>query len=75
MKQRQLFDRIETYEETIEGACECGRLVLKTLGSDVTNWKDEVRYHYPGDNTASNIFRCGTCLKPIRETFKERQQL
>lgn len=69
MRKRELDDRIETYKETFTGMCSCGTIVLKTIGSDATNWKDKIRFHYPTDTSASNIFRCGLCLKPIRETW------
>lgn len=66
---RQLSDRIETYDHEINGYCTCGTEVVKVINSSVSNWKDKVRYRYPNDNTAWNIFRCRNCMNAIQDTF------
>ena len=73
MKTRLLEDRIEVFDEIIEGKCICGEPVNKVLLSSCTMWKNGDRYHYPDDSTAACIFRCKKCHKPIHETFKANQ--
>jgi hypothetical protein len=67
--ERQLTDRIETYSHEIEGECICGQKVIKVIDSSVSAWMDKVRYRYPDDNTAANIFRCKNCMEVIQDTF------
>lgn len=68
--QRKLDDRIETCTKTIQGQCKCGIPVTKVLNSNCTMWRNGDRYHYPYDRSASCIFRCKDCKRPISETFK-----
>ena len=70
MLQRQLSDRIEHYTSMLRGQCRCGQSFVKVLGSDCTTLVNGDRYHYPENNTATCVFRCKVCHKPIHENFK-----
>lgn len=68
--ERQLTDRIETYDHEIIGHCKCGQPVNKIINSSVSGWKDKTRYRYTGDKTAANIFRCVNCMHCIQGSWR-----
>ena len=70
-KSRELDDRIELYDDLINGECSCGEPVTKVLGSNQTSWKNGDRYHYREETSAWGIFRCKSCGEPIEQTFKQ----
>lgn len=72
--QRQLEDRIETFDEEAPGKCSCGEPVVLVSNSSVSQWRDKVRFRYPEDTTTAwNIFRCRKCGEVIHETFEPDQ--
>lgn len=72
---RRLIDRYENYDSIIHGQCKCGEPVDKVLGSDVTIYRNKVRFCYPLENSPACIFRCRKCLRLIEETFEEVEKL
>lgn len=70
MQERQLNDRNEVFESETLGKCLCGKIFIRVNNSSVSVFKDKARYNYPGDSTATNVFRC-KCSKVISETFIE----
>ena len=56
----------------IKGHCSCGLLIIKTLNTKNSLWKNGDKYNYLGEsNTNCHIFRCKKCHEPIHETFKK----
>jgi hypothetical protein len=60
-------------ENRIDGKCSCGEKFIKIENSNhPTMWENGDRYVYQSlPNHLGCVFRCGTCMKPIHETFNK----